>query len=65
MPYGLWPTGGNSRSLCSLKCGRNLRFPHKRPLPDRFRKGFPGIAKVLLTARRGSPHKRPSLAGST
>ena len=23
--------GGNS---ASLKCGRNLRFPHKRPLPD-------------------------------
>ena len=25
------PAGGNS---ASLKCGRNLRFPHKRPLPD-------------------------------
>ena len=25
------PTGGTS---ASLKCGRNLRFPHKRPLPD-------------------------------
>ena len=28
--------GGYSRSLRSLKCGRNLRFPPKRPLPDRF-----------------------------
>ena len=25
------PAGGTS---ASLKCGRNLRFPHKRPLPD-------------------------------
>ena len=31
IPSSLWPAGGIS---ASLKCGRNLRFPHKRPLPD-------------------------------
>ena len=44
--------GGDSRSLRSLKCGREPDgSPLKRPLPDRFHESFPGVAKELLAAR--------------
>ena len=44
--------GGYSRSLRSLKCGREPTVPPTNaPLPDRSRKSFPGIAKELLAAR--------------
>ena len=40
--------------------------PTNAPLPDRFYEGFPGIAKELLAARRGSPPQTPpSLTVST
>ena len=48
------PAGGTS---ASLKCGRNLRFPHKRPLPGRFHEASLGIAKELPAARRAFFHR--------
>ena len=53
MPYGL-PSFCFPRKFsgsCQGAAHRQVRFPHKRPLPDRFRKGFPGIAKESPAAR--------------
>ena len=66
-PRGLWHKpayagrcGGYSRSLRSLKCGREPTVPPTNaPLPDRSRKSFPRVAKELLAARRGSPTNAP------
>ena len=38
---------------CQGAARRQARFPHKRPLPGRSHKTFPGIAKELLP-RRGT-----------
>ena len=59
------PAGGTS---ASLKCGRNLRFPHKRPLPDTCslfsfhfaRQGH--INQGIPLSFCGSPENRPPQA---
>ena len=40
-----------------LKCGRNLRFPHKRPLPSRKKGGYSGRSTAfrLLTQKPMKP----------
>ncbi len=75
IPFSLWPaaTTGLRRTpaggiSASLKCGRNLRFPHKRPLPGTCslfsfhfaRQGH--INQGIPLSFCGSPENRPPQA---